>query len=424
MESASLATVNHHYLDRVVQAAQHREIEASEDIYTDSGIKLLAKGARISTATQERLIIHKLKKPLESCLTVSDGVDADHLIKVGHAVVEANPGLRPLFDDFGLLPRLRDLPLNAAAVSMLTVAASHNEATLRHYVLVTLLGLGLGRRLRLTETELGVIAAAGILHDIGELYIDQRHLERDRVLSPEDWRHVSVHPVIGHKLAREVCGMPAEVAECILQHHERGDGGGYPRGLPAAQLSRCGRVLAAAEMIASLAEGGQYPLERAEVALRIVPIEYDPALVSAVSRALGECRANDFPSDETAHHVSSMHALLLKIARIVETLSDFMGQAQAQAEPVRQLLERVEARFTLIQRAFSSTGLDLCSDERKFDTLIGEASGWLQFELSLVLREIRWRLRELARDLALRAALQSSEAAAYFQPLVQVLHDG
>ncbi|HSC81154.1 MAG TPA: hypothetical protein VLC08_12425 [Chitinolyticbacter sp.] len=68
--------------------------------------------------------------------------------------------------------------------------------------------------------------------------------------------------MIGHKLAREVCGMPDAVAQAILLRHERGDGGGYPRGLPVKELGREGRVVAAAEMIASLAEHGGHPLER------------------------------------------------------------------------------------------------------------------------------------------------------------------
>ncbi|TJZ73541.1 HD-GYP domain-containing protein [Chitiniphilus eburneus] len=423
MEADSLAVVNHHYLDRVVTAAEHHEIETSEDIYTENGIKLLAKGARISPSVQQRLIIHKLKKPLESCLQVSQGVDANRLIQIGQTVIEDNPGLAPLFADFGLLPRLRDIPLNPAVVNMLTVACAHDPNSLRHYVLVTLLSLGLGRRLKLTETELGVLASAALLHDIGELYIDQRHLDRRQVLTPEAWRHVSVHPVVGATLAGEVCGMPSEVTEAILQHHERGDGGGYPRGIAAPNLSRAGRVLAAAEMIASLTEHGAYPLERAEVALRIVPVEYDPVLVSVVSQALGEARVSEYQMPDT-EYVQDMHALLRKIAVGAEVLGRCRAEVGQHGEACVQLLARVEARFVLIQRAFSSTGLDVVTDKPHFDALIGDASGWLRFELSLVLREIRWRLRELARDLALRASLQSAAVAAYFQPLVQLLHDG
>ncbi|GAA5785023.1 HD-GYP domain-containing protein [Chitiniphilus shinanonensis] len=427
MESDSLGVVNHHYLDRVVNAAEHHEIETSEDIYTEHGIKLLAKGARISPAVQQRLIVHKLKKPLESCLQVSQGVDADRLVEIGKAVIADNAGLAPLFSDFGLLPRLREIPLNAAVVNMLTVAQAHDPNSLRHYVLVALLSLGLGRRLKLTETELGVLASAALLHDIGELYIDQRHLDRAHVLTPEAWRHVSVHPVVGATLARDVCGMPEEVANAILEHHERGDGGGYPRGVAAPALSRAGRVLAAAEMIASLTEHGAYPLERAEVALRIVPVEYDPQLVSVVSQALGEARVEQYQQAQMPQgdaYAQDMHSLLRKIALGAELLGQCRARVTHHGEACAQLLARVEARFVLIQRAFSSTGLDAVTDKPHFDALLGDASGWLQFELSLVLREIRWRLRELARDLAWRASLQSEAVAAQFQPLVQLLHDG
>ncbi|WP_255991026.1 HD-GYP domain-containing protein [Chitinolyticbacter albus] len=424
MEDPSLARVNQHYLDRVIAASQQRDIEASEDIYSENGIKLLSKGARISGASQERLILHKLKKPLESCLSVSEGIDANQLVAIGQQVIESAPGLAPLFNDFGLLPRLRDIPLNPATISMLTVAHSHDPRMLPHYVLVALLALGLGRRLKLTETELGVVAAAGLLHDIGELYIDQRHLDRSQVLTPEAWRQIAVHPVIGHKLAREVCGMPDAVAQAILQHHERGDGGGYPRGLPAKELGREGRVVAAAEMIASLAEHGEHPLERAEVALRIVPIEYDPDLVSVVSQAMGECRPAEYRFAPDAQDAERTHALFSRIGRALELMNQIQHELPQREPASRQLYDRAHRRFGMIQRAFSSTGLDLCGERKDFEQLLGDTSGWLQFEVGLVLGEIRWRLRELARDLAMRATQVSPAEASYFQPLVDVLHDG
>ncbi|WP_148715567.1 HD-GYP domain-containing protein [Chitinolyticbacter meiyuanensis] len=424
MEGPSLARVNQHYLDRVIAASQQRDIEASEDIYSENGIKLLSKGARISSGAQERLILHKLKKPLESCIAVSEGVDADQLVVIGQQVIDAAPGLLPLFSDFGLLPRLREIPLNPATISMLTVAHSHDPRTLSHYVLVALLAIGLGRRLKLTETELGVLAAAGLLHDIGELYIDQQHLDRTQVLTPEAWRQIAVHPVIGHKLAREVCGMPDTVAQAILQHHERGDGGGYPRGLPARELSRAGRVLAAAEMIASLAEHGEHPLERAEVALRIVPIEYDPDLVSVVSQAMGECRPSEYRFAPDAQDAERTHELFGRIARALELMHQIENELPKRTPVSRQLYDRAHHRFVMIQRAFSSTGLDLCGEHKAFEYLLGDTSGWLHFEVGLVLGEIRWRLRELARDLAMRARQASPAEAEYFQPLVDVLHDG
>jgi len=66
--------VNPHFLDHVLAASETHEVQASEDILERSGIKLLAKGARVDAVLRDRLLDHKLRKPLEQCLEVADGV--------------------------------------------------------------------------------------------------------------------------------------------------------------------------------------------------------------------------------------------------------------------------------------------------------------------------------------------------------------
>src|SRR5574343_1822328 len=79
MQESQLNTVNPYYLQRVVDMAEHRRIEASDDIYAANGMKLLAKGTPISSEVQDRLIKHKLKKPLESSLSVADAIGPQQL---------------------------------------------------------------------------------------------------------------------------------------------------------------------------------------------------------------------------------------------------------------------------------------------------------------------------------------------------------
>jgi hypothetical protein len=74
MRSDSPQGVSPHYLDRVVATAQAHEVQASEDIIAGNGIKLLAKGARIDAGVRDRLLQHKLRRPLEECVLVTPGV--------------------------------------------------------------------------------------------------------------------------------------------------------------------------------------------------------------------------------------------------------------------------------------------------------------------------------------------------------------
>jgi len=67
MTTEASETVNPHYLDNVVATARSHELAASEDIVSGNGVKLIAKGTRIDAAVRDRLLEHKLRRPLENC---------------------------------------------------------------------------------------------------------------------------------------------------------------------------------------------------------------------------------------------------------------------------------------------------------------------------------------------------------------------
>lgn len=76
-EEHVITSVNKHYLDRVLSLAEQADITATEDIFDARGMKLVAKGAKISRALQERLTMRKLSKPFESSIAVASGINID-----------------------------------------------------------------------------------------------------------------------------------------------------------------------------------------------------------------------------------------------------------------------------------------------------------------------------------------------------------
>ena len=73
-DEASPDEVNPHYLDHVIRVSESRPVAAAEDIVSQNGIKLLAKGAQINDKVRDRLLMHKLQKPLEDCIQVTEGI--------------------------------------------------------------------------------------------------------------------------------------------------------------------------------------------------------------------------------------------------------------------------------------------------------------------------------------------------------------
>jgi hypothetical protein len=77
--SDEINNANPHALNTIIQASEKRSIVASEDIFDERGVKLLARGQPISASLQQRLLERKLKAPLESNLAVADGVTPQQL---------------------------------------------------------------------------------------------------------------------------------------------------------------------------------------------------------------------------------------------------------------------------------------------------------------------------------------------------------
>jgi HD-GYP domain-containing protein (c-di-GMP phosphodiesterase class II) len=72
----------------------------------------------------------------------------------------------------------------------------------------------------------------------------------------------------------------------VLQHHERMDGSGYPRGLRGDQIEMDARILAVADVVEAMVSHRPYRpalgLEAAAAELRTHPEKYDPQVVAAV----------------------------------------------------------------------------------------------------------------------------------------------
>jgi len=93
---------------------------------------------------------------------------------------------------------------------------------------VSMLARRLGEILGLEEEELEILEFAGLLHDIGKLYIPWFTLNKITALDDEDWAIIKIHPIKGTEILENL-NMLRE-AEAVRNHHERMDGSGYPLG--------------------------------------------------------------------------------------------------------------------------------------------------------------------------------------------------
>ncbi len=135
---------------------------------------------------------------------------------------------------------LSDPSVSANILSM----AAHEAGTATHMFVVSTLAVLLGSEILGDDaTTLRELGLAGMMHDIGKLAIPVELLNKEGLLTPEEFSLIQQHPVESVRLLREDPTVSDSIRRIILEHHERMDGGGYPLGLPGEDISPSGRIL-------------------------------------------------------------------------------------------------------------------------------------------------------------------------------------
>ena len=129
------------------------------------------------------------------------------------------------------------------------------------------------------------IRVAGYLHDIGKAMVPIEILVKPAALTPNEYELVKEHVEAGYQVLKKIT-FPWDIARAELEHHERLDGSGYPRGLKDGDISIGGRILAVADVFDSMTNHRPYrPALGADSALaelqRGSSVLYDKAVVDA-----------------------------------------------------------------------------------------------------------------------------------------------
>lgn len=104
----------------------------------------------------------------------------------------------------------------------------------------------IGRAIGLSEIEISRLRLVGLLHDIGKIGIAEEILNKPGKLTDSEWEDLKRHPEIGYRILNSSYEM-VELADCILAHHERWDGKGYPKGLKGEAIPLVARIIALAD---------------------------------------------------------------------------------------------------------------------------------------------------------------------------------
>jgi HD-GYP domain-containing protein (c-di-GMP phosphodiesterase class II) len=111
----------------------------------------------------------------------------------------------------------------------------------------------LARAVGLDDRMVETIACASPMHDIGKVVIPDAILHKKARLTEAERDIVKQHPLTGAEILGEAENdLLAMAHDVALTHHERWDGGGYPRGLAGEAIPLCGRIVGLADVLDAL----------------------------------------------------------------------------------------------------------------------------------------------------------------------------
>ncbi|MCW8889128.1 MAG: hypothetical protein OQL20_00535 [Sedimenticola sp.] len=245
-----------HYAEYLAKVNETNDVQATEDICNSRGVLLVKAGARIDQGVAERILQHKLIKPLEDQVALKDQIDGDKL--AGHFALLARR-----FSDIARINRSLNFEaefktlIHFPAVSSclcqkITVLMERLPEHFEAGLFGGWLGALVAREMRLGKDQIRAAFFAGLTRDLGFLHIDPAIVYKQGALTAEEWRAIMSHVLVANLFLSNLSCVTQEVVTAVVEHHERYDGTGYPTGRSGTQLSTLGNIIGLVDTLQAL----------------------------------------------------------------------------------------------------------------------------------------------------------------------------
>ncbi|STQ89764.1 HD-GYP domain-containing protein [Iodobacter fluviatilis] len=411
-----------HYLRAVTQMGDSREVTANQDIFTQEGILLLAKGSRINSNQFDLLARHKLSISIDQSLLVQNAVNADQLSADAAKILAEDLFLARMVVKAGgvLMVRqaLAQLALPSPVQFRLTVMKEQRPNLFEHVIRVSIWCHALAQQTKLPEIYRDQLLLAAICHDMGEMHTDPELLTSGHSVTMIERCYLHVHPITSYLVVSKVDDFSGMAAQAILHHHERLDGSGYPYGLQKERIHPLSQYIAVADTADAILR--RFDLLRLQISFALNKTRFDARLIKALRELV-----HDLPFDSQLACKSGEASLQLHhIADLLEgwlalhaMLCVQMKAGAAQNSPIGFLFERMDGVHSLVlQMGFNP------DDLHGMQTLAQEDPG-LQQQLQTMLNEMEWILNEMANEIERRSPLSDGIPPNMFEELVQQLRE-
>ncbi|MEG3639978.1 HD-GYP domain-containing protein [Magnetococcus sp. PR-3] len=164
-------------------------------------------------------------------------------------------------------PAKLDLTVNRMSESLaadpnallgLSMLRQYDQEGFDHSINVSIYLMTLGRALGLDDESINGLGLAGLLHDIGKAKLPQSLIQKRMPLTPEERQVIDSHVSHTIKMLQDMDHLHPAALRVAMEHHERLDGSGYPRGLKEGQISLEGRMGAVCDCFDAMTSNRSY----------------------------------------------------------------------------------------------------------------------------------------------------------------------
>jgi len=170
--------------------------------------------------------------------------------------------------------------------------ANHNLTEHTHALHVSTYAISLAKRMGANSYEdIFAIGMGALLHDVGKSKIDAKILKKPGELDDSEWMMIRKHPEFGYELLENRPEVPKVARRIVLEHHERVNGRGYPKGI--RNIHQFSKIVGIADVFNALTSETEYskamrPYEALKYIVQYMSLEFDKNLVAAFIEMLSD----------------------------------------------------------------------------------------------------------------------------------------
>lgn len=242
-----------HYLNHLSNVAESNRVIVQEDIFNENGALLVPSGTEVSASISRKLLAHKLNRNLDDIVQLEVCLKPQKINADLTSFLKDYPDLYFLDKAYSFSSAMSQffhtLTLPRVLLQKLTVLknefADHYQKTL----FVTWFSTLTARAMKLSPRESQDVFLASLYCDLGLLHIDSEIVDQDILIDEQEVKAYRSHPLISQAIAKNASSYSDEMLRAIAEHHERGDGQGYPRNLSREKLSLMGQIIGLANVL-------------------------------------------------------------------------------------------------------------------------------------------------------------------------------